>query len=50
MMRWQYNGAAPWDEIIEWCYANLDGKWSANWDTISFRSEKDYAWFLLRWQ
>ena len=46
---WQYNGVAPWEDIVRWCYANLQGEWSAAWETIHFKSEGDYAWFVLRW-
>ena len=47
---WQYNGVAPWEDIVRWCYANLQGEWSAAWEIIHFKSEGDYAWFLLTWE
>jgi hypothetical protein len=47
---WQYNGAAPFIDILQWCYDNFGyDNWSATWETISFDDEKDYAWFVLRW-
>lgn len=47
-MNWQYNGVRPWEEIIQWCYKNLQGLWYANRETIYFRDSRDYAWFLLK--
>ena len=53
---WQYNGVAPWQEIVVWCMDNLyhGGHYEPNWftnnrETIYFTDEKEYAWFLLRW-
>lgn len=52
---WQYNGVATWHEIIRWCTDNLyhGGHYEPNWwskyETIYFKDEKEYAWFLLRW-
>ena len=53
---WQYNGVASWLDIIDWCLDNLyhGGHYEPNWwskyETIYFKDEKEYAWFLLRWQ
>jgi hypothetical protein len=50
MYSWQYNGAAPFIDILQWCFDTFESaNWSSNWDTISFDNEKDYAWFMLRW-
>lgn len=52
---WQYNGVAPWAEIVRWCMDNLyhGGHYEPNWytgpETFYFSDEKEYAWFLLRW-
>ena len=52
---WQYNGVAPWAEIVQWCIENLyhgghyEPKWHTGPETIYFSDEKEYAWFLLRW-
>ena len=53
---WQYNGRAPWSEIIDWCCENLwhGGHYEPNWhasvfETIYFTDEKEYVFFLLRW-
>ena len=53
---WQYNGVAPWLDIINWCMDNLyhGGHYEPNWytnhhETIYFKDKKEYAWFLLRW-
>lgn len=49
-MTWQYNGSAPWESIIQWCYKNLQGEWRAEMETIHFKQQSDYAWFSLRWR
>ena len=48
---WQYNGCAPWDEIVQWCADHLSDKvWVTNkFETIQFYSEADYTAFLLKW-
>lgn len=54
---WQYNGVAPWNDIIEWCYDSLykgesfyyEPKWWTNNGTIYFEDSKEYTQFLLRW-
>ena len=54
--QWQYNGRAPWSEIVNWCYKNLyhGGHYEPNWhtngyETIYFTDPKEYTLFLLRW-
>ena len=54
--QWQYNGRAPFGDIVEWCYNHLyhGGYYEPNWytnerETIYFRDEKEYTMFLLRW-
>ena len=50
MHRWQYNHAAAWFDILDWCKEHFVFEdWSHNWDEITFRREQDYAMFLLRW-
>jgi hypothetical protein len=47
---WQYNGIAPWTDIVRWCNQHIpDYCWSNGFETITFTDEKAYAWFLLRW-
>ena len=53
---WQYNGVAPWSEIVHWCFKNLyhGGHYEPNWytngyETIYFKDEKEYLMFLLKW-
>jgi len=53
---WQYNGVAPWLEILTWCMENLyhGGHYEPNWftngnDTFYFTDPKEYTLFLLRW-
>lgn len=50
MYSWQYNGVAPWFEIIDWCYTMFSAKsiWH-QYETIHFQQEGDYVLFLLRW-
>jgi hypothetical protein len=48
-VQWQYNGCAPWNDIVQWCYPNLHSEWLASWETIYFKSEHDYFLFKLRW-
>jgi hypothetical protein len=49
--KWQYNGAAPMKEIIQWCSDNLksDSYSYLGWETIWFSNPEDYSYFLLRW-
>lgn len=53
---WQYNGVAPWHEIVEWCIKHLyhGGNYEPNWytnqtDTFYFTDPKEYTMFVLRW-
>ena len=46
---WQYNGVAPWYEIVKWCDTNLKSCWNNGYETIHFDDKGEYAWFLLRW-
>lgn len=49
-MSWQYNGVAPWFDIMTWCTKNIPfGYYTNNFDTIFFVNERDFAWFTLRW-
>jgi hypothetical protein len=51
-LQWQYNGAAPWMNILQWCQdhcGNPGIRWMYRWETIHFVREDDYAFFLLRW-
>lgn len=53
--QWQYNGRAPWSEIVHWCYLNFyhggyyEPKWHVVYPTFYFRDEREYTLFLLRW-
>jgi len=53
MNSWQYNGVAPMAEVIKWCLTTFGDPpvtWHSNgFETIYFRDEKDYAWFMLKW-
>jgi len=48
---WQYNGAAPMDEILSWCEqalaAHIYGYYG--WETIYFFDQSSHVMFLLRW-
>ena len=46
---WQYNGVAPWYEIVKWCDTNLKTCWNNGYEIIHFGDKGEYAWFLLRW-
>jgi len=46
--KWQYNGVAPFDNIVDWCKINVKG-FGVIHETIWFSRQQDYAWFLLRW-
>lgn len=48
-LTWQYNGVAPWDELIDWCKAHIENAWSFQFETIFFYTEADLTMFLLRW-
>jgi hypothetical protein len=50
LYKWQYNGRAPWDDIVKWCFETFGTSyWWPHHETICFTSEEDYALFLLRW-
>ena len=48
---WQYNGAAPMQEILTWCHENLPDGWGVytGFETLWFWNREAYAFFLLRW-
>ena len=47
---WQYNGAAPFQEILEWCEEHIPNQYGYNgFKTIYFDNSGAYAYFLLRW-
>jgi hypothetical protein len=49
-MTWQYNGVAPWEEIMAWCDQHIGWEnYFAPWETIYFRNDSDHTLFLLRW-
>ena len=48
-LTWQYNGVAPWNEIIAWCGEHIESAWSFQFETIFFYTEEDMTMFLLRW-
>lgn len=48
-LTWQYNGCAPWDDIILWCQAHIINAWAFRFETIFFYTEEDYTMFLLKW-
>ena len=55
MKEWRYNSTAPnarpAEEILEWCRDNIENKkWDYAYDTIYFVREKDYTFFMLRWE
>ena len=48
---WQYNGVAPFEEIVWWCrrtFGSYAG-WMWQHETFHFVHEQDYLIFLLRW-
>jgi hypothetical protein len=48
---WQYNGVAPFHEVVLWCrntFGYVDWFWRN--ETVYFANEQDYSTFLLRWQ
>ena len=47
--KWQFKGLDEFDNILIWCQVNLDNNFVWDWETIYFKSEKDKAFFLLRW-
>ena len=47
---WQYTGIVPFDELVHWCCENIQVRdWFWSYETLYFRQEKDYVFFLLRW-
>lgn len=54
MIQWQYNGVAEWWRIIQWCEDTFgpdgeDKTWRWSYDTIYFKTDKEYTLFILRW-
>jgi hypothetical protein len=50
MYSWQYNGAAPFTEIIKWCEDHFGiNPFVHKHETIYFARAEDYTMFLLRW-
>jgi GNAT superfamily N-acetyltransferase len=49
--RWQWNGSALFEDILQWCRGTFGyvGWW---WEDVNFyfEREQDYALFLLRWK
>ncbi len=47
---WQYNGTAPFKEILAWCDENISENYGYNgFETIFFNTREAYVFFLLRW-
>lgn len=46
---WQYNGIAPFEEVVEWCEQHFGNDWIWNFETIYFKHERDRTAFMLRW-
>jgi hypothetical protein len=45
----QYTGIDKFDNVIIWCHAHLGNNFVWDWETFYFKTEKDKAFFLLRW-
>ena len=46
---WQYNGVAPFEELLVWCEQHFGDDWIWNFEIIYFKHQRDLAFFLLRW-
>lgn len=46
---WQYTGAAPFDDVLDWCEQHFSNDFVWNFETIYFKHERDRTAFLLRW-
>ena len=50
IIKWQYNGAAPFKDITSWCMTSLAiTDWSAEFETIAFYNDAAWTLFRLRW-
>ena len=50
LIKWQYDGVAPWADIVQWCNATIpEYCWSNGVETITFTSKKAYTFFSLKW-
>lgn len=47
--KWQFNGAAPFEDIMLWCEEHLGDNWIWNFETIYFKTKEDRAFFALCW-
>jgi hypothetical protein len=47
---WQYNGAAPMDDIIDWSNQHIPGEFLYNgFEVIAFLTTRSQVMFLLKW-
>ena len=46
---WQYNGVAPFGDVLLWCEHYFGNDWIWNFETIYFKHERDRTAFMLRW-
>lgn len=46
---WQYNGVAPFEDVLLWCEQHFGNDWIWNFETIYFKHERDRTAFMLRW-
>ena len=47
---WQYNGVAPFEEVMLWCEQHFGNDWIWNFETIYFKHKRDRLFFLLKWR
>lgn len=46
---WQYNGVAPFDDVLDWCEEHFGNDFVWNFETIYFKHDRDRTAFMLRW-
>ena len=47
---WQYDGAAPWVDVVRWCNSTIpEHTWSNGFETITFTSHEAFTLFSLKW-
>jgi len=49
--QWQWNGSAPFEDIVHWCRCTFGyAAWTTRDINFYFVHEEDYTFFLLRWK
>ena len=45
-----YDSGGTWYQVSTWCNTNFQHRWDYSDGKFMFESQKDQAWFMLRWE